>query len=52
MGQRLTQARHFDALASEAKTLAEAQALSARADQLRRGARGWLAPWAAPFIRN
>lgn len=54
MGQRLDQARELDALASAASTsLAEAQALHARADQLRRDRRGWLARWTAtPLIRN
>ena len=51
MGQKLELARQFDALASAAPTLAEAQALHARADQLRRGKfeGRWLR---TPFIRN
>jgi hypothetical protein len=51
MGQKLDQARYFDALASEATTLAEGQALHARADRLRRSARGldWLRQ---PLLRN
>ena len=51
MGQKVDQAQQLDALASAATTLAEAQALHARADQIRRRARplGWLS---LPLIRN
>ena len=48
---RIEQANRLDALAGEAATLAEAQALHARADWLRRSAneRSWLRP---PLLRN
>ena len=51
MGQRLEQARQLDALANAAATLAEAQALHARADHLRsrHNAVRWLR---APLFRN
>jgi hypothetical protein len=54
MGQKLRQAHVLDALASAAPTLAEAQALHARADQLRRDAsRPWFSTWTGqPLIRN
>ena len=50
---RWEQARQLDARASETRSLAEAQALHARADQLRRSTRGWLARWIGqPLLRN
>jgi hypothetical protein len=51
MGQKLVQAQVFDALAGEATTLAEAQALHARADRLRGrpGENRWLRH---PLLRN
>lgn len=48
---RNAQARQLDALAGEAATLAEAQALHARADRLR-GQRGSASGWRLPLIRN
>jgi hypothetical protein len=51
MGQKLDQAQALDALASEAATLAEAQALHERADRLRGrpGENRWLRH---PLLRN
>ena len=45
-------AKALDALAAKARTFAEAQALTARADRLRRHRPSWLAGLATQFIRN
>jgi hypothetical protein len=52
MADRQLTAKALDALAAQARTLAEAQALSARADYLRRARPGWLNGFASQFIRN
>lgn len=53
MERRDEQARALDALAGAAPTLAEAQALQARADRLRRaGRRFGFALGIAPLFRN
>ena len=54
MEHRDQQARALDALAGAAPTLAEAQALQARADQLRRESRRFgLTGWSGqPLFRN
>ena len=54
MEERFKQAQALDARASVAISLAEAQALHAEADRLRRSVRpGWLGPWAQqPLLRN
>lgn len=53
MDPRIEQARQLEARASEARTLAEAQALHARADRLRGLRTGGTALWSAqPLFRN
>ena len=52
MGQKDLQAQALEARAGQARTLAEAQALAAQADRLRRHRPGWTSGFAAQLIRN
>ena len=52
MEQRILQAQALEARAGQARTLAEAQALTAQADRLRRSRPGWLGSFASQLIRN
>ena len=52
MGQKTDQAQVLEARAGQARTLAEAQALAAQADWLRRSRPGRLSGFAAQLIRN
>jgi hypothetical protein len=52
MGQKLDQAQALEARAGQARTLAEAQALAAQADWLRRTRPGWLPNFLTQLIRN
>ena len=52
MERKLIQAQALEARAGQARTLAEAQALSAQADWLRRSRSGWLTNLITQLIRN
>ena len=52
MEQRIIQAQELEARASGARSLAEAQALTAQADRLRGRRHGWLGGITAQLIRN
>ena len=52
MGRRNLLAQALERRASEARTLAEAQALAAQADWVRRRPGGWLTDLATQLIRN